>query len=62
MHRTRILVGGVLIAVGGVWIGQGSGVLRGTGFMVGEPTWILLGAIMVVVGIGVIWLGLRGRA
>lgn len=62
MHRTRVLGGGILIAVGGAWIGQGSGLLRGSSFMVGDPAWILFGAVAVVVGIGLIAFGLRRRA
>jgi hypothetical protein len=62
MHRTRALGGAVIIATGGVWIAQGSGLLRGSSFMVGDPLWLGLGIIAVVVGIALMWVGLRGRA
>lgn len=61
-QRTRTIGGAIIVATGGVWIAQGSGVLPGNSFMVGDPTWIVLGAIAVVVGIGLMWVGLRGRA
>jgi hypothetical protein len=41
---------------------QGSGLLRGSSFMVGDPLWIVLGIVAVAVGVGLMWFGLRGRA
>lgn len=54
MHRTRVIGGVVLIAVGLVWIGQGTGRLTGGSFMVGDPAWAWIGAIVVVLGAGLI--------
>ena len=62
MHRTRAIGGAIIIATGLVWMAQGSGLLVGSGFMVGDPTWIVLGAIAVAIGIALMWVGLRGRA
>ena len=62
MHRTRAIGGAVIVATGAVWMAQGSGLLQGSGFMVGDPTWLVLGAVAVVIGIALIWVGLRGRA
>ena len=59
MHRTRAIGGGIIIATGLVWIGQGSGLLRGSSFMVGDPLWIVLGLLAVAVGIGFLVVGLR---
>ena len=50
MHRTRAIGGVIIIATGLVWIGQGSGLLRGSSFMVGDPLWTAFGVIAVVVG------------
>lgn len=61
-HRTRAIGGAVIVATGLVWMAQGSGLLQGSSFMVGDPTWLVLGAVAVVVGIGLMWVGLRGRA
>lgn len=61
MHRTRTLGGVVLIATGAVWIGQGTGLLRGRSFMVGDPLWAWLGALGVVIGIAFIAFELRRR-
>ena len=61
MHRTRAIGGAVIVATGGVWMAQGSGLLQGNSPMVGDSIWILLGAVAVVVGLGLMWVGLRGR-
>ena len=59
MHRTRTIGGVIIIATGLVWIGQGSGLLRGSSFMVGDPLWVFLGLVAAAVGIGFIAFDLR---
>jgi hypothetical protein len=59
MHRTRTLGGIVLIATGLVWIGQGTGLLRGESFMVGDPLWAWIGLVGVVAGVAFIWVDRR---
>jgi hypothetical protein len=61
MHRTRALLAFILIAAGLVWIGQGTAVLKGTSFMVGDPTWAWIGAICLVGGLLVAWREVRAR-
>ena len=61
--RTRLVVALLVGAVGAVWMLQGFGVPIGGGFMVGNPTWIWIGAALAVLGvIYAIWGRLRGRA
>ncbi len=43
------VIGIVLVAVGGVWIAQGTGALGGS-FMTGEGLWTVIGAIAVLFG------------
>ena len=43
MQRTRWAVIAVIVLVGLVWIGQGTGLLRGSSFMVGDPFWAFAG-------------------
>lgn len=64
MHRTRALAAFILIAAGLVWIGQGTAILKGSSFMVGDPTWAWIGAACLVVGavIGVAEIRARSRA
>ena len=59
MHRTRAIGGVIIIATGLVWVGQGSGLLRGSSFMVGDQLWVVLGLLAVAVGIGFLVVGLR---
>ena len=61
MHRSRAILAFILIAAGLVWIGQGSGVLKGSSFMVGDPTWAWIGAACVVAGAVVGWIEVRAR-
>jgi len=49
-----------MVLAGLVWIGQGLGILTaGRSFMVGDPTWALIGAVFVALGVAIAW---RGRA
>jgi hypothetical protein len=54
------LVGIALLVGGGVWILQGSGVLRGS-FMTGEHVWLWIGIVCVLIGLLVLAGGLRAR-
>lgn len=59
MIRTRTILAFILVAIGLVWIGQGTGLLKGTGFMVGDMKWALIGAVAVVAGLALGWFELR---
>ena len=61
MIRSRTILAIILVAIGLVWIGQGTGVLKGTGFMVGDLKWAIIGAVAAVAGIALGWLELRHR-
>jgi len=61
MIRSRTILAIILVAIGLVWIGQGTGVLKGTGFMVGDMKWAIIGAVAAVAGIALGWLELRHR-
>jgi hypothetical protein len=50
-NRTRVVIALLVAVVGFVWFLQGLGVPIGGGFMVGNPTWIWLGAGLVVAGL-----------
>jgi hypothetical protein len=60
--RARWIVAAVLILLGLVWIGQGSGLIRGASFMTDDVRWALIGAVIVAVGLVVGWTAFRGRS
>jgi hypothetical protein len=49
--RGRWILAVGLAAVGLVWIGQGTGFLQGSSFMVGDPRWAVAGAVLLVAGV-----------
>jgi hypothetical protein len=49
----RRIIGTLLVAVGGVWIAQGTGALGGS-FMTGEGFWTLMGSVAALVGISLL--------
>ena len=57
--RTRWLIAGVCVVAGLVWMGQGLGILAGTGFMVGDRTWAIAGAGLFVLGVAIGWTAFR---
>lgn len=59
--RTRAIVAVGLILVGLVWLGQGTGLLAGSSFMVGDARWAAIGVVMVVVGVVLGLTALRAR-
>ena len=56
----RIVIGVVLCAVGGVWIGQGVGAVHGSA-MSGHSQYAVLGALVVLVGLVLLLSALRAR-
>lgn len=60
--RARWIVAAVLILLGLVWIGQGSGLIRGSSFMTDDVRWALIGAVIVAIGIVVGWTAFKGRS
>jgi hypothetical protein len=59
--RTRLIGGGILVATGLVWVGQGTGLIQGSSFMTGDPLWAWLGVIAVAVGVALIAWTMRSR-
>lgn len=54
------LVGVIALVIGLVFAGQGAGLIAGS-FMTGSRQWLTIGFIVAVVGVILLWLGLRRR-
>ena len=50
--RGRLILAGLLIVVGVVWLAQGLGAFPGSGFMDGDGRWALAGAVAALIGLG----------
>jgi hypothetical protein len=55
-----VVVGVIVLLVGAVFAGQGSGLLPGS-VMTGEKMWLYIGIVLAIFGIILIVLGLRRR-
>lgn len=56
MRIVSSLLGLLMVAMGGIWILQGTGLAFQVGFMAGAPQWALYGAILAAVGVcQVVW-------
>ncbi|NUR70435.1 MAG: hypothetical protein HOU81_06425 [Hamadaea sp.] len=58
MRWVWLILGVLLVLSGATWTLQGVGVLGGSS-MTGESMWAVIGPIVAVVGLVLIWLGLR---
>ncbi len=58
MRYVLLILGGLMILVGGVWLLQGIGVLPGS-FMTGQVFWATMGAVLLAVGGLVVLAGFR---
>ena len=56
--RRWLIIGGLLMVAGAVWIGQGLGIIPGS-FMSGDPFWAAAGGVALVVGVVVMVSALR---
>ncbi len=54
------VIGVVLVLMGGLWFLQGMDVLRGN-VMSGQPQWVFIGAIVAVLGLGLLVFANRRR-
>jgi hypothetical protein len=59
--RARMIVGIAMAAVGLVWLGQGTGILQGSSFMVGDPLWAVIGLVLLAAGAALAISGWRRR-
>jgi hypothetical protein len=59
-NRVLVIVGVVVVLLGGVWALQGIGVIGGS-VMSNSPTWVVIGAVVLVVGLLMVFLGARKR-
>ncbi len=60
MGWLKAIVGVVCVVLGGLWIGQGVGILPGS-IMSGQIVWAIIGLVLVVVGLWLIWTFGRSR-
>ena len=61
MARTFLIVGFLALAIGLLWIGQGTGIVAWpqSSFMISQIQWAYYGAALAVVGVILIWRGRR---
>jgi hypothetical protein len=58
MKLSRLAISIVLLLVGLVWIGQGTGLIGGSA-MSSQSIWALIGVVLVVAAAGVAWTARR---
>lgn len=58
MKTGRLVAGVLAVLTGGVWILQGTGILPGS-FMSGQRMWLLIGLVVALVGLVLVYNGLR---
>jgi hypothetical protein len=58
LRYVLLILGGLMVLVGGVWLLQGIGILPGS-FMTGQPFWAVMGAIFLAVGALLVLAGFR---
>jgi hypothetical protein len=61
MRTLSLVIGGVAILAGAVWILQGAGVLPGS-FMTGQRMWLIIGIVVAAIGVALAYNGIRRPA
>jgi hypothetical protein len=61
MRTLSLVIGGIAILTGAVWILQGAGVLPGS-FMTGQRMWLIIGIIVGLGGLALAYNGIRRPA
>ena len=60
MRIVFVVLGVLILLAGGVWALQGAASIPGS-FMSNDPTWLWIGAITAVLGLGVLTFGIWSR-
>ncbi len=60
MRWGLMILGGLMVVVGGIWLLQGVGILPGS-FMTGQTFWAVVGALVLVAGTVLCSAGVRAR-
>ena len=60
MRMVVVVLGVILLLAGAVWGLQGAGYLLGS-FMSNDPTWLWIGIVTALAGVGLIVFGVRSR-
>ncbi len=60
MRIVFVVLGVLILLAGAVWALQGAGFIPGS-FMSNDPTWLWIGAITAVLGLGVLTFGIWSR-
>ena len=58
MRILLLILGMAFLLLGGVWILQGAGLLKGS-FMTGQSRWLWIGIACAILGLGLLLTGLR---
>jgi hypothetical protein len=61
MRTLSLVIGGIAILAGAVWILQGAGVLPGS-FMTGQRMWLIIGIVVATIGLALAYNGIRRPA
>jgi hypothetical protein len=61
MRTLSLVIGGIAVLTGAVWILQGTGLLPGS-FMTGQRMWLIIGIIVGLVGLALAYNGIRKPA
>ena len=61
MRKSLLILGVVMLAVGLLWIGQGTGIIAWprSSFMINQLQWAGYGALLAAIGLILIWQGRR---
>ncbi|MCK6580168.1 MAG: hypothetical protein L6Q98_18915 [Anaerolineae bacterium] len=61
MRSGTAVLAGLMIVVGAIWSLQGAGILPGS-FMSGDPRWLVIGIVVIVLGAGILLVSRRRAA
>jgi len=61
MRLIMVVLGALLLVVGLLWVGQGTGLIAwpARSFMIDERPWAARGAVVALIGFGLLWAGRR---
>ena len=61
MRNVLTILGILMVLMGGLWTGQGLGLIMwpASSFMLAQGQWAIIGSVVVLAGLGLIWFARR---